>query len=225
MENQESSKTKILIPDQVKIIQSPYDYAAAWAFLHDKGVELYGKKFRLYEEDTEIIIKLIAWFTKDQLQADKLQIELSKGILLLGPVGCGKTSLMNICRFLLPADQRHSMKSCREVTFEFIKDGYDVIHRYTKGSFSTHKYDPKTICFDDLGLENIMNYYGNNCSVIGEILLSRYDLFHGFGMLTHLTTNLNSNEIETLYGIRVRSRMREMFNLVPYGLNAKDKRV
>jgi hypothetical protein len=43
-------------------------------------------------------------------------------------------------------------------------------------------------------------------------------------MLTHLTTNLNSNDIEALYGIRVRSRMREMFNLIPYGSNAKDKR-
>ena len=79
--------------------------------------------------------------------------------------------------------------------------------------------------FDDLGLENIMNYYGNNCSVMAEILLSRYDLFHGFGMLTHLTTNLNSKEIETMYGIRVRSRMREMFNLVTYKSDTKDKRL
>jgi energy-coupling factor transporter ATP-binding protein EcfA2 len=213
-----------LIPDQVKTIQSPFDYLDIWTFLHDKGVELYGKKFRLYPEDTEIILKLIAWFTKDEVQAYKLQIELNKGLLLSGPVGCGKTSLMTICRFLLPADQRHSMKSCREVTFEFIKDGYDIIHRYAKGSFWPHKYEPKTICFDDLGLENIMNYYGNNCSVMAEILLSRYDLFHSFNMLTHTTTNLNSNEIETLYGIRIRSRMREMFNLVAYSSAAKDKR-
>lgn len=43
-------------------------------------------------------------------------------------------------------------------------------------------------------------------------------------MLTHLTTNLNSKEIETLYGIRIRSRMREMFNLISYSPFAKDKR-
>ncbi|MDW3197063.1 MAG: hypothetical protein R8G66_32090 [Cytophagales bacterium] len=58
---------------------------------------------------------------------------------------------------------------------------------------------------------------------MSEILLSRYDLFISQGMLTHLTTNLNSNEIEELYGNRVRSRVREMMNLVGYE-NGKDKR-
>jgi hypothetical protein len=81
--------------------------------------------------------------------------------MLVVPVGCGKTSLMNLCRFLLAADKRHTIKSCRETTFEFIKEGYDISHRYTKGSFSPQAFEPKTYCFDDLGLENVMNYYGN----------------------------------------------------------------
>jgi hypothetical protein len=69
-----------------------------------------------------------------------------------------------------------------------------------------------------------MNFYGNQCSVMAEILLSRYDLFHSFGMITHITTNLNSTEIEEKYGTRVRSRMREMFNLISFDKNAPDKR-
>jgi len=69
-----------------------------------------------------------------------------------------------------------------------------------------------------------MNYYGNQCSVMGEILLSRYDIFHAHGMITHLTTNLNSNENETMYGLRVRSRCREMFNLIAFDKTAPDKR-
>ena len=144
--------------------------------------------------------------------------------MLVGPVGCGKSSLMHLCRFLLAADKRHSIKSCRDVTFEFIKEGYEIFHRYTKGSFSQHSFEARVYCFDDLGLENIMNYYGNQCSVMAEILLSRYDLFHAFSMITHLTTNLNSQEIESLYGLRVRSRCREMFNLVTFDKNASDKR-
>ena len=99
-----------------------------------------------------------------------------------------------------------------------------MFHRYTKGSFTAQAFEPKTFCFDDLGLENVMNYYGNHCSVMAEILLSRYDLFHSFGMITHLTTNLTSNEIETMYGTRVRSRCREMFNLVSFEKTAGDKR-
>jgi hypothetical protein len=75
---------------------------------------------------------------------------------------------MSVCRFLLAANKRHSRKPCREITFEFIKEGYDVLHRYTKGSFTQHAFEPKAYCFDDLGLENVMNYYGNQCSVWAE---------------------------------------------------------
>ena len=57
-----------------------------------------------------------------------------------------------------------------------------------------------------------------------EILLSRYDLFIHRRMLTHLTTNLSASEIEQAYGNRVRSRMREMFNLIAFDREAKDKR-
>jgi DNA replication protein DnaC len=43
-------------------------------------------------------------------------------------------------------------------------------------------------------------------------------------MLTHITTNLNSSEIEEIYGTRVRSRLREQFNLIAFSESAKDKR-
>jgi hypothetical protein len=36
--------------------------------------------------------------------------------------------------------------------------------------------------------------------------------------------NLNSAEIEKKYGLRVRSRMREMFNLVAFPADTPDKR-
>jgi len=44
-------------------------------------------------------------------------------------------------------------------------------------------------------------------------------------MKTHITTNLNGDEIEEMYGTRVRSRMREQFNLIAFDEAAKDKRV
>ena len=60
---------------------------------------------------------------------------------------------------------------------------------------------------------------------MAEILLSRYDLFITQKLITHLTTNLNSSEIEQIYGARVRSRMREMFNLVSFSNDSSDKRL
>jgi len=59
---------------------------------------------------------------------------------------------------------------------------------------------------------------------MAEILLSRYDLFVSKGIPTHLTTNLSASELESKYGNRLRSRMREMFNLVAFDKNSRDKR-
>jgi hypothetical protein len=59
---------------------------------------------------------------------------------------------------------------------------------------------------------------------MAEILLSRYEFYISHDMLTHLTTNLSATEIETMYGPRVRSRMREMFNLIAFDPKMKDKR-
>jgi DNA replication protein DnaC len=83
---------------------------------------------------------------------------------------------------------------------------------------------PKTICFDDLGTENNLKYFGNECNIIAEILLSRYDLFINKKIITHITTNLSATEIENQYGNRVRSRLRELCNLMAYDRHSTDKR-
>ncbi len=67
-------------------------------------------------------------------------------------------------------------------------------------------------------------FYGNECNVMAEILLRRYDLFINKKLQTHITTNLSASEIEKNYGNRVRSRIRNMFNLIAFDKNTKDKR-
>jgi DNA replication protein DnaC len=59
---------------------------------------------------------------------------------------------------------------------------------------------------------------------MAEILLTRYDLFVSKKLITHLTTNLSASEIEEMYGNRIRSRMREQFNLIAFNNDSLDKR-
>ncbi|MGA9588240.1 MAG: ATPase, partial [Salegentibacter sp.] len=67
--------------------------------------------------------------------------------------------------------------------------------------------------------------FGRDCNVLGEIMLSRYELFLDHKVKTHATTNFNAEEIEERYGSRVRSRMRRMFNLIAFDNNTPDKRI
>jgi len=129
---------------------------------------------------------------------------------------------MNLMKALTPTYHKFYVKPCRDISFEFIQDGYEVIHKYSKGKL--YQSEPKTICFDDLGTENNLKYYGNECNVMAEILLSRYDIYISKNIQTHITTNLSASEIETAYGNRVRSRLRNMLNLIAFDKTTKDKR-
>lgn len=200
--------------------QLSYPEIIQW--LEIKGQELYGNHFKIFEEDYPIVYKLIAYFLKDEQACLQFNLNLTKGILFSGPIGCGKTSLMNLMKYLTPTEYKFSVKPCRDISFEFIQDGYQIIHRYSKGQL--YKSEPKIYCFDDLGLENNLKYYGNECNVMAEILLSRYDLYISRRIQTHITTNLSASEIENQYGNRVRSRMRELFNLIAFENNINDKR-
>ena len=203
-------------------IKSHYNYQEIIQWLETKGIELYGIHFTILETDYQIIYKLLAYFLKDESTCFQFGIDMSKGILLSGPIGSGKTSLMNLMKYLTPTEHKFILKPCRDISFEFIQDGYEVIHKYSKGKL--YQSNPRIYCFDDLGTENNLKYFGNECNVIAEIILSRYDIFTTKKIQTHITTNLSASEIETHYGNRVRSRLRQMVNLIAFEKTTPDKR-
>lgn len=209
-------------PVPTKVTTSRYDYDQVLQFLDQKGKETYGERFALSPADKPSLIRLAAYFLQDEAVCVKSGVFLDKGIMLTGPIGCGKTSLMHLMRFLLEPASRFVVKSCRDITFEFIQDGYDVIHRYSRGKL--YGSEGRQYCFDDLGIENNIKYYGNECNVMAEILLTRYDLFVSKRVLTHITTNLSASELEAAYGNRLRSRLREMVNLIGFDKEVGDKR-
>lgn len=192
-----------------------YDFDKMLIYLNAKGKLLFGKKFEIFEEDRNILYKLCNYYIKDEVNCKKLNIDINKGILLSGPVGCGKTSLMKLLRHVVPHHKPYEVIPTRNIAFAFNNIGYTIIENYG---------DKKFYCFDDLGVEPTGRHFGKDCNVLGEILLSRYDLFLNHKTLTHATTNLNAKELEERYGNRVRCRMRQLFNLIAFDKNSPDKR-
>ncbi len=192
-----------------------YDLPKILVYLDAKGKLLFGKQFKIYKGDKEILLKLCSYFIKDHNNCKKYEIDPNKGLLLSGPVGCGKTSLMKLLPHLVPHQRKYVVMPCRNIVFAFNHLGYKTIEDYGESG---------VFCFDDIGVEPIGRHYGKDCNVIGEILLSRYELFLSTPLKTHGTTNLNADELEDRYGERVRSRMRELFNLIAFDQNTPDKR-
>lgn len=162
-------------------------------------------------EHTDLYEKLTEYFTSGN----------TKGLLLVGSVGVGKTKAMDIYREIL---REHGLGfrsiSTRHLRREYAQDGGQTIDKYGRNSFgrkagNLDKTRPVTWCFDDLGLEeqNAKNY-GNDSNVMAEILLDRYEHFINHGMKTHATTNLDADNLGKLYGDRMRDRMREMFEVI-----------
>jgi hypothetical protein len=116
----------------------------------------------------------------------------------------------------------------RNIIYGFNAAGFVILDKYSQ---------PNSYCFDDLGVEPIGCHYTKECNVMGEILLSRYDLSlrhpeldsgshqKKFLTKTHITTHLNAQELENKYGNRVRSRMRQMMNVIAFDSNSVDKRL
>ncbi len=196
------------------------DLENIFLWLEEKGTENFGKDFAIHAKDYKTIFKLIIYLYQDKHNAAKYNIDLRKGLLLSGPVGCGKTCLMTLIGQLdFPAFTWH-LVSTREVCLQYMETGHGAIKYYS----CVNSRNPQVFCFDDLGTEAAVKYYGNETNVMAEILLLRYDLFIQKRVPTHITTSLSASELEQRYGNRVRSRMREMFNLIAFSPDTTDKR-
>lgn len=154
-----------------------------------------------------------------------------KGVLLIGSIGSGKTYLMEF--FAAAFGQLHNGSSYKVlqsnwIVRDCIKD-IELINHYGRNSFvkdaaglPNYKY-PTTYCIDDLGMEqSAAKIYGNELSILTEILFDRHKMFTKHGLKTHATSNLSVESLKEKYADRATSRFREMFNVVT--LTTPDRR-
>lgn len=148
-----------------------------------------------------------------------------KGLMIIGPIGCGKTTLLKVLQ--KNSFNPYRFVACRKVANDYAEFGHSAINSYASVQISSkHEwFGHETVgyCFDDLGTEGEKKNFGNQLNVMAEIILNRYDNISKKNQ-THFTTNLSSEDIVKFYGQRATSRMREMLNFIEIPFDAPDRR-
>jgi DNA replication protein DnaC len=182
------------------------------------------RRYPGYEVDTnnkEAIVQCLAYFLGGNSRMFPA-LDPKKGLMLVGDVGTGKSLLMEILQDIT--------RGIKGYGFRIFKAA-DIADEYALGSrgeaygeqLRNGRYKIFRMCIDDLGFEpvKVLNY-GNESIPLAHILIKRSRLFDQYSEITHLTTNLSADEIERLYGDRIRDRLRKMCNVIT--LEGKSRR-
>jgi predicted ATPase len=140
-----------------------------------------------------------------------------KGIMLIGKVGTGKTSLFRIFDQFTRYWHRENMfvlYQAKEIERIYAKEGqagFDKVLYNSCPWFGDPNFQKiYNICVDDIGTEAKAKNYSSVIEPVEELILSRYELFITKGTITHFTTNLGVNELKKRYSNRAISRLNEM---------------
>lgn len=209
-------------------------------FMMRRAADLFQGRFIIDEENENLFTLLCMYFTNDPGFCDFAEkmgtkgASLSKGLLIAGNFGIGKTWMMKL--FMKNARQVYYLRNAKEISDSFLQAGDNQIPKEYLEPFKTAVNDASVfyqaiagLCIDDIGTENVKNSYGNKSNVIGDVIEMRYaersdDYPNGYtGILLHGTTNLSAEDMRDYYGERVVSRMREIFNYIKPGGNDRRK--
>lgn len=215
-----TAKNNIIIDEEEKRIKKEFEqkqrvefkkrFTAKYVFniIRQTSSEL-GKPLIVNGYNKHFITAVCYFLSNDDKFEEEFGYSFKKGLFIRGVTGVGKTHLVRCV----------AKNKFNNVSIASILDINDKVQK--EGYF---KINFEGILFlDDVGAEEAyVNNYGTRVSFFKTFIEDYYLAQKPFNKL-FISTNLNSEEIEERYGLRVRSRLREMFNIID--VEGKDMRV
>jgi len=168
----------------------------AWTSLHK-----FGKRLVVHENNSKLIKVICFFLSNDERFKTELGYDFNKGLLIRGVAGLGKTFLFECVKDneLTPI----TIYSMIELTEIVKSEGYLELPQNNGITY-----------LDDVGTEeHTVNHYGTKINFFKNYIEKYYLNAQNFNKLI-ISTNNNFDELENKYGFRVRSRIKDMFNIV-----------
>lgn len=162
---------------------------------------VYRKKLVVNENTKKLITAICYFVSRDKRFESELKYDLNKGLLIRGATGLGKT-------YVVQCIQDNGLNPILILSMLAITE---TIHQ--EGEFKIEMGDKKVVYMDDVGTEEpLVKFFGTNITFFKNFIETTYLRRKPFNSLI-ISTNENFKGLEALYGFRVVSRMREMFNV------------
>lgn len=185
------------------------------------------------EKETEFFQMLLSYFSNDEQgflsladnfsnTPNKQRFSLDKGIILIGGMGVGKTTIMKL--FAMNPYKPYRVISVQEMAKDLEVQKLEGLTKYSilekvsvydaENYYFGHKYIG--LCIDDMGDKyEQMNLFGNIRNVIDLVIGERYFKEVPANM-TFITTNSEPSDWKKNYDSKTVDRFRETFNVFWY---------
>lgn len=170
-------------------------------------------RYELDETQKPVINDVFRWCMRLEGNLDP-----DRGLWVWGSIGTGKSTLLQIVNrfcFEVRAEEPIGYRGEERPFCLRTRRAIDICDAYARDGIAG--IEPivriERLGIDDIGTETrVTSHYGTPANVIGDLLLRRYDMRQRFQ--THVTTNLEPDQIVDVYGPRVFDRCGEMFNFI-----------
>lgn len=195
---------------RIQFLQEHYSAKRMFGLMRWTSENTFGKKLIVHEDNKPLIATLCFFLSRDDRFETQLGYSFKKGLLLRGISGLGKTHLVRCL-------EQNELNPIKVVSMVEISE--DV---KSDGEYNLAMNNCKILYLDDVGTEEAtINHFGTKINWFKNFIEMYYLRNKIFNKLI-ISTNNNFSEIEEKYGFRVRSRIKDMFNIID--VSGKDMR-
>lgn len=199
--NQRKKEKEDMIKKQQEL-KSLYTAKNMFGLMKWRSENIFGKTLIVNDSNKHLITTLCFFISEDERFEKQLGYSFKKGLLIRGISGLGKT-------FLVQCIEKNELNPI--LVLSMIQIAEEIKQN---GEYEIMMGDNKIIYLDDVGTEEAtVNHYGTRINYFKNFIEMVYLRNKTFNKLM-ISTNNSFSEIEEKYGFRVRSRMKDMFNII-----------